>query len=488
MNLRPFSRRRLLAGMSVASLASALAACGATPTPQVVEKVVKETVLVEQTIEVEKVVQETVEVEKVTTQVVEKEVVVTATPAPSGPVNLVLFVYMEPLQIAAIQSLFSEYSYATPGVTVEAQAAPGAEVDKLQKILLMVAAGTPPDFTWGGNEIHNYAYHKTVIELGPYIQASGVDLSKYNQAFVQAWQYEGKQMGMPCCSQAEILAYNKDLLAADSLAEPPTMWGDSSWDWGTMLEYMKKLTKDTNGDGRTDQWGLAWYLYFNIAVQFWGADWTSPDLARITADTPEMAEGVQELADLSLVHHVAPLGPEWEQFGGQDPFISDMAGFVSFGMWSLEAYTTAQANWALCPWAYVKNGLAPAYPMCFYIFTGSKHWQETWDLLAWLGKPENDLKWGRAFSAMPSFPETVSEWIQPYVDRKPEANLQVMTDLLTYEGTIDRAPSLRHPRFMEMASKVIYPLCDAVWLGEKKAKEVLPEIQRQLEELLASEV
>ena len=78
MNVRNLSRRRLLAGMGVAGAAGALAACGATPTPQVIEKVVKETV------EVEKIVEQTVEVEKVTTQIVEKEVVVTATPSPKG--------------------------------------------------------------------------------------------------------------------------------------------------------------------------------------------------------------------------------------------------------------------------------------------------------------------------------------------------------------------------------------------------------------------
>jgi ABC-type nitrate/sulfonate/bicarbonate transport system substrate-binding protein len=53
---------------------SLLAACGPAPTPEVVEKVVKETVVVEKEVEVTKVV----EVEKE----VEKEVVVTATPEP----------------------------------------------------------------------------------------------------------------------------------------------------------------------------------------------------------------------------------------------------------------------------------------------------------------------------------------------------------------------------------------------------------------------
>jgi peptide/nickel transport system substrate-binding protein len=62
-------------------LVSGLAACGATPAPQVVEKTVKETVIVEGTPQV---------VEKVVTEVVEKQVevekVVTATPEPTRKV------------------------------------------------------------------------------------------------------------------------------------------------------------------------------------------------------------------------------------------------------------------------------------------------------------------------------------------------------------------------------------------------------------------
>lgn len=69
--------------VSLMILTSLLAAC-ATPTPEVVEKVVKETVVVEKEIEKEvtKIVEK--EVEKEITKVVEKEVevVVTATPAP----------------------------------------------------------------------------------------------------------------------------------------------------------------------------------------------------------------------------------------------------------------------------------------------------------------------------------------------------------------------------------------------------------------------
>ncbi len=79
----------LSTAVTLSILVSALAACGPTPEPQVIEKVVKETVIVEGTPQViEKVVTEVVKVEKVVTAIVEKEVTPTPQPTPSGPVEM----------------------------------------------------------------------------------------------------------------------------------------------------------------------------------------------------------------------------------------------------------------------------------------------------------------------------------------------------------------------------------------------------------------
>jgi len=89
-------RNRILALLIIAVLLSGTLASCAPAEPQVVEKVVKETVIVEKEVVVEKAVKETVVVEKevsvekvvketvVVEKEVEKEVVITATPEPKG--------------------------------------------------------------------------------------------------------------------------------------------------------------------------------------------------------------------------------------------------------------------------------------------------------------------------------------------------------------------------------------------------------------------
>jgi len=68
-----FRKERLWKMVGLIALLALVAGCGPTPTPEVVEKVVKETVVVEKEVEV--------------TKEVEVEVVVTATPEPKPPMG-----------------------------------------------------------------------------------------------------------------------------------------------------------------------------------------------------------------------------------------------------------------------------------------------------------------------------------------------------------------------------------------------------------------
>ena len=82
MNKQVLSRRKFMVMTAAAGTGAMVAAC-APATPQVVEKIVKETVVVQGTAQVvEKVVKETVQVE--TTKVVEKVVTPTAVPGPGA--------------------------------------------------------------------------------------------------------------------------------------------------------------------------------------------------------------------------------------------------------------------------------------------------------------------------------------------------------------------------------------------------------------------
>lgn len=54
-----------------------------------------------------------------------------------------------------------------------------------------------------------------------------------------------------------MLAYNKDMIEAAELEDPYELWKRGEWTWDTWKTYMKKLTRDVDGDGVTDVYGFS---------------------------------------------------------------------------------------------------------------------------------------------------------------------------------------------------------------------------------------
>lgn len=69
------------------------------------------------------------------------------------------------------------------------------------------------------------------------------------------------------------LGYNKDLLNQYGLDDPYELYLKDEWTWDVWLEMMREITKDTDGDGATDQWGYrgAWTNMFSQLLMSNGA-------------------------------------------------------------------------------------------------------------------------------------------------------------------------------------------------------------------------
>jgi multiple sugar transport system substrate-binding protein len=94
-----------------------------------------------------------------------------------------------------------------------------------------------------------------LLDLGPYIASSGVDLSEIDQALIDAYKVNGKQIGIPMAVYPSFIYYNKSLFAEAGVAEPPHAVGEKyegeDWTWETVRELALKLTVDTNGNDAT---------------------------------------------------------------------------------------------------------------------------------------------------------------------------------------------------------------------------------------------
>lgn len=132
-----------------------------------------------------------------------------------------------------------------------------------------IAANDAPDIIGPVGIRGLQSFGENLLDLGPVIESSGVDLSEIEPALLDAFKVNGVQIGLPTGVYPSFFYYNKSLFEEAGVAEPPHKVGDQyegkDWTWETVAELAKKLTVDASGNDATSadfdpanivQWGL----------------------------------------------------------------------------------------------------------------------------------------------------------------------------------------------------------------------------------------
>jgi sn-glycerol 3-phosphate transport system substrate-binding protein len=211
MERNTLSRREFLRASAGVAAGSLLVACGAQPTPQVIEK----------------------EVEKIVTTEVEK--VVTATPGPREPVN-VLWWYAHGGATGELVAKFAEdFSALDNGITIQAEYQ-GSYTEHLDKLIASAAANALPDMIHiGDGQYTPLALNGILLPLNELIDGpNGIDLNTFKAPIYRGVQ-EDRFYQLAYGVSTPIYYINKEALEAAGLEGAPENW-DQFFD-----EYLPKL-------------------------------------------------------------------------------------------------------------------------------------------------------------------------------------------------------------------------------------------------------
>lgn len=186
-------------------------------------------------------------------------------------------------------SVIEEFETRHPDVKIEwTKVERAAYADTMTTLF---AGGTPPDIVHLASfEFQSFADNGWLENLDPWIEKSGLDLNGWSGE--KACNWDGHIVCIMMLYYGAIFAYNDSMLKEAGVAVPTN--------WDEFLAAARKLTKDVNGDGITDQFGtghetkggagqyLAEMASYLIDA---GASYTD-DEGNITIDTPEMIEGL----------------------------------------------------------------------------------------------------------------------------------------------------------------------------------------------------
>lgn len=245
---------------------------------------------------------------------------------------------------AAVEELVNRYNQSQDKVTVKMEISPWDVF--FQKLLPSIAAGKGPDLlAMDSAQLPQYATRGVLAPLDDYYEDDSTESDALAQTAVDATEWDGTKYGVPMNFTTLLLYWNKDMFKEAGLdpESPPQ-------DWDQFEEAAKKTTKDTNGDGKPEQYGLAIADHETIAmwpILLWGngGGVVSEDGTQSMLGDPETIEAMDRWGTLVREDKIAPIG-----LGGADAdklFQSKKAAMEIVGPWMTTGFEDAGIDFGL---------------------------------------------------------------------------------------------------------------------------------------------
>ncbi len=247
----------------------------------------------------------------------------TATSAPQAKVTLKFITISDDVQVAAWKEILAAFQKTEGGKWSQVDLAFDSVpfVDLFPKILTNVAVGAEMDlFQADGPVMKHYAFNRALLPIAKYL--SDAEMKQWAPQSIEEGSFRGQLYGLPIMQSCSMLMYNKEMTDAAGV-KPPTKL-EESWTFEQALEAWKKTTKDLNGDGIPDIWGVRLAQgtsYGDYETGIWRRSAGTPGsntykgmaddgiTFRGYLDTPEAIQAMTFWQQLHTVHKVTPIEP-----------------------------------------------------------------------------------------------------------------------------------------------------------------------------------
>jgi multiple sugar transport system substrate-binding protein len=207
-----------------------------------------------------------------------------------SPVTITMGTWTGVDEAAQLQKILDKINEGNTEYQIVHQPLPA---DYYTQIQTQLAGGTAADLQWMDQNHMSLAADGSFLPLTDCVAnaAAGTagDVKDYYPGVLQT-AYQGDTLyGLPWIAQPVVVYFNKNLFDAAKIAYPT-----ADWTWDDFTKDATALTKDTDGDGKIDQWGTIANGWPPPQMFIWqaGGDVISPDLATSPIDSPEAVAGL----------------------------------------------------------------------------------------------------------------------------------------------------------------------------------------------------
>jgi multiple sugar transport system substrate-binding protein len=435
-----------------------LSACAqSTPAPQA-QPAAPEQVIVEKTV------------------VVEKEVVVTVTGTPvpeTGPEPVTLTYYTfsaAPDHLEELDQMIQIFEAAHPNITIQVETAPFDNY--FTKLQTLIAGGMAPDiFELNYENFVTYASKGLLLDLNPLGSSdASFDASIYYPRALEAFNYNGMQLGLPATFSTVVLYYNKDLFDQAGVAYP-----QEDWTWADAVEAGKKINDPAAGVYGLHS-GIQFWEFYKKAAQN-NCKFFNEDKSEVLINSPECVEALETMISFIEAEKVMPSEAEMGGLSDGDMFLQGKLGMDVTGIWMFAAFKDAPFAWDIEVEPGMAEHAAHFFANAASVFAATKHPQEAWEWVKFFtSDPEMarirvESGWELPALSNPAF-------FDEYLKQTPPENRQAVFNSLKYAVV---PPVIeRQGEFQDAVGLLL----DQARLGQITPQQALDQAKIEIEALL----
>ncbi len=235
-------------------------------------------------------------------------------------------------EINILKPLLAEFEKENPEITVELMHVPQ---NYFQKIHLLFAAKLYPDVVFINN-IYFPIYQKAGLleNMQPYFKKE-IEQNIFFEKSLENFTINGMLYAIPRDVSNLVIFYNKDLFDKYKVAYP-----QKNWTMKDFLEIAKKLSIDTNNDGKNDVWGISYseQMLFWLPYLLSNGGGIFDKNKNYILNSEQSLEALQFYADLANKYHVAPKKIDTSSKTASQMFIDGQLAMQLTGRWVVPKY------------------------------------------------------------------------------------------------------------------------------------------------------
>jgi multiple sugar transport system substrate-binding protein len=226
------------------------------------------------------------------------------------------------------------FERAHPGVRVVNEPVPN-QPEYREKVITSIASGSPPDvLLLDGIDVPAFVDTQVLLDLAPFVGRVGLDLGWFYPNVLSMFSRGTRTYALPKGFSPMVMYYNRAMFDRARVPYPVDGWTQDEF-----LRAARALTRDTDGDGRPNEWGAVVMRPF-YAWQAWiwsgGGDVLAPDGRHATGalDAPASDSALSFLTNLVRLG-VAPRPNVFRAVSGNETrlFYSGKLALLPSGHW-----------------------------------------------------------------------------------------------------------------------------------------------------------